>query len=354
MYCWRGDAPSRSETVDAGAGMVLDQARQQRNPGADMGSIAVRVTKRAWEAEGILTFELAPLQNQPLPSFSAGSHVDVHIKPDLIRQYSLCNHPQEQDRYLIGVLRDPNSRGGSSAMHDEIREGDVLTVSEPRNHFPLKPGAKRSLLFAGGIGITPLLCMAEHLAQTGADFELHYCSRSLARTAFYRRLRQSPFAARVHFHFDDGATEQKLDLSSLTSPPADGAHIYICGPGGFIDHVLNAFKGRGWPDEQLHIERFAAQEPSNEDSGAFTVKIASTGNSYVIPPNKSIVDALAEYGIQIPVSCEQGVCGTCLTRVLDGTPDHRDLLLTDAERAKNDQLTPCCSRAKSAYLILDL
>lgn len=319
-----------------------------------MSSISVKVAKKTHEAEGILTFELEALQGQPLPAFSAGAHIDVHIKPDLVRQYSLCNHLQERDRYVIGVLRDAHSRGGSRAMHEELHEGDILTISEPRNHFPLAHEARRSLLFAGGIGVTPLLCMAERLAQTGADFEMHYCTRSLAHTAFSQRIRQSTFAARVHFHFDDGPTEQNLNLPSLVAPPADGIHIYICGPTGFIDHVLNSFKAQGWPNEQLHIEYFAAQEITAEGNTNFVVKIASTGKSYEVPPDKSIVDALAEHGIQIPVSCEQGVCGTCLTRVLEGTPDHRDLLLTDAERARNDQLTPCCSRAKSSLLVLDL
>ena len=316
-------------------------------------SLIVEVKARHDEARDIATFELADPHGRPLPAFSAGAHVDVQIKPGLIRQYSLCNHPEERDRYLIGVLRDPTSRGGSVAMHEEIQVGDLIQISAPKNHFPLEH-AKRTLLFAGGIGVTPILCMAERLAHTDADFEMHYCTRAAERTAFLERIRQGTFAERVHFHFDDGEPEQKLDLESLVGTPDPGTQIYICGPKGFIDFVLATCKAHGWASHQLHTEYFAGAVADTSDDGNFEVKIASSGASFTVPADKTVHQVLAENGIEIMVSCEQGVCGTCLTRVLEGEPDHRDLYLDDDEHAANDQFTPCCSRAKSKVLVLDL
>lgn len=315
--------------------------------------LQVKVVSKVSEAEGIVSFELISMDGQALPPFSAGSHIDVQIRDGLVRQYSLCNAPTEQHRYQIGVLRDANSRGGSIAMHDEIDVGSVLQISAPKNHFPLVH-AKRTLLFAGGIGVTPILCMAERLAATGALFDMHYCARSPERTAFQGRIAQSGFADRVHFHFDSGAPEQKLDVAALIAAPEADTHLYICGPGGFIDHVVDTAKKLGWPSAQVHLEYFGAAPVDVSGDAAFDVKIASSGQVISIPSGQTVVHVLGEHGIDIPVSCEQGVCGTCLTRVLDGVPDHRDLYLTDEERAANDQFTPCCSRAKSALLVLDI
>src|SRR5438477_5461230 len=175
----------------------------------------VRVERKAIEAIDICTFELVGLDATPLPGFSAGSHIDVHLPGGVTRQYSLCNDPSESHRYLIGVLKDPSSRGGSKAMHEQVQEGDVLEISAPKNHFPLAHEAEGSLLLAGGIGVTPILCMAERLAVLGADFEMHYCTRSEERTAFRDRIAESGFAAKVRFHFDDGDAEQKLDIAAL-------------------------------------------------------------------------------------------------------------------------------------------
>src|SRR5439155_9757593 len=167
---------------------------------------------------------------RPLPPFSAGSHIDVHLPNGLIRQYSLCNDPRESHRYLIGVLRDASSRGGSAAMHDSVDEGDLLRISTPKNHFPLAHGATHSMLFAGGIGVTPILCMAERLATLGGSFEMHYCTRSRERSAFVDRIGQSTFASQVHFHFDDRDASQKLALGPLIGNPKSGVHLYVCGP----------------------------------------------------------------------------------------------------------------------------
>lgn len=316
-------------------------------------SLIVEIKARHDEALDIVTFELADPHGRELPAFSAGAHVDVRVKDGFIRQYSLCNHSDERDRYLIGVLRDPTSRGGSSAMHDEIQVGDLVQISAPKNHFPLKP-AQRIVLLAGGIGITPLLCMAERLAHTDGAFELHYCTRSRERTAFYQRLVDAEFAAQVHFHFDDGEPSQHLDLDTLLGQPDADTRVYVCGPKGFIDAVMTTCKAHGWPSDQVHTEYFSGAETDSSQDGSFEVRIASSGESFTVPADKTVHQVLTENGIEVMVSCEQGVCGTCLTRVLEGEPDHRDLYLEDHEHAANDQFTPCCSRSKSKVLVLDL
>lgn len=318
-----------------------------------MNTIAVKVVRKIQEAEDIFSFELISADSTALPPFSAGSHIDVQVSDKITRQYSLCNDPTEEHRYLIGVLRDPNSRGGSVAMHDTVNEGDVIQISAPKNHFPLVP-AKRFLLLAGGIGVTPILCMAERLARIDADFEMHYCARSVERTAFHERIQASSYANKVHFHFDTGPAEQKLNLASLIASPEPGTHIYICGPTGFIEHVIKTAKGLGWSSEQVHLEYFGAAAQDTAGDTEFEVQIASTGKRYSVPAERTVIQALGEHGIDIPMSCEQGVCGTCITRVLSGSPDHRDVYFTDEEHAKNDQFTPCCSRSKSPVLVLDM
>lgn len=317
-------------------------------------TLSVRVARKAPEAQDICSFELVAADGGALPAFSAGSHVDVHVPGGLTRQYSLCNDPAEGHRYLIGVLKDPATRGGSKAMHEQVKEGDVLTISAPKNHFGLAHDAKRHLLLAGGIGVTPILCMAERLAVTGAAFEMHYCTRSRERTAFTQRIAASAFAGRVQHHFDDGPAAQKLDIAGLLGTPEAGTHVYVCGPKGFMDAVLGAARGAGWPEAQLHYEFFTAAPVDTAGDGSFEVQLASSGRVVVVPKDQSVVQALAAAGVEIMTSCEQGVCGTCVTRVLEGKPDHRDVYLTPDEQAANDQFTPCCSRAKSPRLVLDL
>jgi vanillate O-demethylase ferredoxin subunit len=315
--------------------------------------LQVKVIRKRQEAEGIASFELARIDGGPLPAFSAGSHIDVHVPGGLVRQYSLCNDGAGHSTYRIAVLRDAASRGGSAAMHEQLKEGDPLTISEPRNHFTLVH-AVRTILFAGGIGITPLLSMAQRLAAVGADFELHYCTRSASRTAFMQEIAASPFAGPVHYHFDDGLAGQKLDLPAIIGQYDAQTHLYTCGPTGFIDHVTGTAKAHGWPQAQVHVEYFAAAAQDTSGDRAFEVQIASSGKRVTVGAKQSVTQALAEAGIEVMTSCEQGVCGTCITRVLEGQCDHRDMYFTDEEKAKNDQFTPCCSRAKGPLLVLDL
>jgi vanillate monooxygenase ferredoxin subunit len=316
-------------------------------------SLRVRVAKKTLEATDVCSFELQHAEGQALPAFSAGSHIDVQVRGGLTRQYSLCNDPAESHRYQIAVLLDANTRGGSKAMH-ELQVGDVLTISAPKNHFPLEHEARRSLLLAGGIGVTPILCMAERLAMLGADFEMHYSSRSRDRTAFVDRIGQAAFASRVSFHFDDGEAALKLDIAALVAAHAPGTHLYVCGPKGFMDAVLGAARSAGWPEDHLHYEFFSAEVVKSADDGSFEVKLASSGRLVLVAKDQTIIEALAEAGIEVPTSCEQGVCGTCLTRVLGGEPDHRDMYLSPQEQARNDQCLPCCSRSKTPVLVLDL
>jgi vanillate O-demethylase ferredoxin subunit len=318
-----------------------------------MTQITVKVARKKQEALDIASFELARPDGAPLPAFSAGSHIDVQVPGGLTRQYSLCNDAGENHRYRIAVLRDAKSRGGSVGMHDAVQEGDTLQISEPRNHFPLVH-AQRTVLLAGGIGVTPLLCMAQRLEAIGSAFEMHYCTRSEGRTAFCDEIRASAFAAKVHFHFDDGPREQALNLPAVLGAPDPGVHVYICGPAGFINFVLQTAQGMGWPGDQLHLEYFSAAPQDTSADRAFTVKLASSGKLVPVAADQTVVQALQAQGVEILTSCEQGVCGTCITRVLEGECDHRDMYFTDEEKAKHDQFTPCCSRAKTDVLVLDL
>ncbi len=317
-------------------------------------TLQVRVARKAAEAQDIVTLELVAADGAALPAFSAGSHIDVQLPNGFTRQYSLCNDPQETHRYQIGVLRDAASRGGSAAVHDLVKEGDVLTISAPRNHFGLAHEAKKHLLLAGGIGVTPILCMAERLANTGGDFAMHYATRAPERTAFRQRIAASAFAARVQFHYDNGDAAQKLDLQALLSQPEAGTHLYVCGPKGFMDAVLNTARAAGWPEAQIHYEFFGAEVAKSDSDASFEIKLASSGRIVMVPKDQTVVQALAAAGVDIMISCEQGVCGTCLTRVLEGVPDHKDSYLTPEEQAANDQFTPCCSRSKTPQLVLDL
>jgi vanillate O-demethylase ferredoxin subunit len=317
--------------------------------------LEVRVARKATEAQDICSLELVAADGSTLPGFSAGSHIDVHLPGGIVRQYSLCNDPAETHRYLIAVLRDPGSRGGSIAVHDAVKEGDTLCISAPKNHFALAHEARHSLLLAGGIGVTPILCMVERLGVMGADFEMHYAARSCERMAFIDRIQGSPFADKVALHFDDGTPDQRLDLAAVLAQPQPGTHLYVCGPKGFMDAVLATARAQGWSESQLHWEFFAGAEVvPRADDGSFEVQLASSGRVITIAPDKTVTQALAEAGVEIMVSCEQGVCGTCLTRVLQGEVDHRDAYLMPEEQAAHDQFTPCCSRAKSARLVLDL
>ncbi|WP_084688121.1 PDR/VanB family oxidoreductase [Paraburkholderia oxyphila] len=319
-----------------------------------MNLIEVVVVRKVMEAEGIVSFELERPDGTRLPAFSPGAHIDVHIPCGLVRQYSLCNPSRDASRYRIAVLRDRNSRGGSEAMHSSVREGDCIRISEPRNCFSLKAGVANNILLAGGIGITPMMSMAYQLADEGSSFDLHYCTRTSSCTAFYDELRRSDFGDNVFLHVDDGTLDQRFDIRSTLMSCSEETHLYVCGPQGFMHAMLGTAREMGWDESRIHFEFFGATVPSEACDSEFEIQIQSSGKIVVVSENQTIASALAEVGIKVPMSCEQGVCGTCRTRVISGTPDHRDVYLTEVEREKNDQIIPCCSRSKSSRIVLDL
>lgn len=304
------------------------------------------------ETRVIKSFELVDPEGLDLPPFTAGSHVDVTLPDGQVRQYSLCNPPADRQRYVLGVLHEPAGRSGSRQMHERVTEGDVLQVSMPRNHFPLDEAAARHMLIAGGIGITPLMAMVARLRVTNAAFVLHYCTRDEDNTAFRALLGAPELDAQVRFHHDGGVPGRGLDIAALLATVEAETHVYCCGPAGLMAAVKAA--SADWPRRQIHFEHFAAPVEAAPAGvfGSFEVEIASSGAVYPVPPERSILSVLLGEGIAIDSSCEAGVCGTCMTRYLSGTPDHRDFVLSDAEQ--RDHVMVCVSRAKSARLVLDL
>lgn len=319
-----------------------------------MSELNLRVRARKHEAEGICSFELEPVDAQALPPFAAGAHIDVHVAPGLVRQYSLCGDPGERNFWRIGVLREPASRGGSSGMHDTVTVGTVLRVSPPKNLFELVDGAVHSVLIAGGIGVTPILAMARQLQRQGRPFELHYCARSPERMAFRDEMRASAFADKVRTYFNDATTTPFDAVAALRDAPA-GAHLYVCGPAGFMDHVLTSARTSGWAEAHLHREHFTAaavMDPAGDHP--FRLRLHRTGTTLDVPAGVSALQVLLDHGVDINYSCEAGICGSCMTGVLEGIPDHRDTCLMDTERAANNVFTPCCSRSRTPTLVLDL
>jgi vanillate O-demethylase ferredoxin subunit len=287
-----------------------------------------------------------------LPAFAAGAHIDVHIATGIVRQYSLCSDPADRRHYRIAVLLEAASRGGSATIHDAFHEGRRVRIAKPRNAFGLALEATRAVLIAGGIGVTPLIAMAHTLHRQKMPFTLHYCAHSRATAPFLMELESSPFANSVALYFGAGPEARRFDAeATLTAAP--GAHIYVCGPSRLQDSVAAAAEALGLAPELVHRERFTADVDRKGE--AFTVVAARSGITVTVPPERSIVQMLEEQGVDVPISCEQGVCGTCITRVLEGVVDHRDLFLSDAEKATNARITVCCSRAKGgATLVLDI
>ncbi|MER8614514.1 PDR/VanB family oxidoreductase [Mesorhizobium sp. M0923] len=312
----------------------------------------VTVTRKLEIAADICEFHLTLPGNQPLPPFAPGAHIDVHLGA-LVRQYSLCNDPIERDRYVLGVLKEPSSRGGAKAMH-ALSEGDELEVSEPKNNFSLDCSARHSILFAGGIGVTPILSMFHFMARRSISFEMHYCIRARSRAAFVDRLSGSELSARANVYCDSEPSVGQLDLSKVLRDPDPRKHLYVCGPGGFIEACLSAADAAGWSEANLHRESFAVAANSSGPKEAFDLKLARSNRTVRVAPGQRVIDALTAAGVCVPSSCLEGTCGTCLTTVLDGEPDHRDAYLTKKERTRNDRFLPCCSRSKTSVLVLDL
>jgi ferredoxin-NADP reductase len=320
-------------------------------------TLELRVRQITNEAVDINTFEFVDPTGADLPPFTAGSHIDVHVPGGILRQYSLCNDPKERHRYVIGVLKDPKSTGGSKALHEKVHAGDTIKVSAPRNNFRIVDEAAHHLLLAGGIGVTPMMAMVEALESRNADYALHYCTRSEGQTAFRDRLEARAASGHVFHHFDGGDPSKGLDIKTLLKEHRPGTHLYYCGPTGFMLAVKES--AAHWPEGTVHFEYFqpvAKEKPAIPEGlsgdGSFQVRLASSGATFTVTPDKTIVDVLRENGIDTDTSCEAGTCGTCKTHFLEGMPEHNDFVLTDAEQ--REWVMICCARSKTPLLVLDL
>jgi tetrachlorobenzoquinone reductase len=306
-----------------------------------------------FEADDIISIELYPVRGaSPFPAFEAGSHIDLHLPNGMVRSYSLLNDSTEQHRYVIGVLKDKASRGGSRCVHEQLRIGMPLEISAPRNNFPLHEDAVHSVLVAGGIGVTPILCMARRLKALGRSFEVLYFARSRQSAAYVKDI--EALGAKVTWHFDaekGGPPDIKALLGSLSAPP--GTHYYACGPAVMLDAFEKSCAELGYV--HAHIERFSAVEvaAAADAKTSYTVELRSSGKTFEVTPDTTLHKQLLASGVFIPFSCEEGICGSCETRVLEGEVDHRDSILTPAERKANTVMMVCVSGCKSSRLVLD-
>jgi ferredoxin-NADP reductase len=299
-------------------------------------------------ADGVITIGLAPTDGGPLPPWEPGAHVDLITTTGLERQYSLCGDPADRRCWRLGVLREPDSRGGSRYIHEQLRVGDRVRTRGPRNNFPLRP-AESYLFVAGGIGITPILPMLREVEGRGAPWRLVYGGRRAASMAFVEEL--SVYGDKVDLWPED--RHGLIDLPTLLATPTVGRDVYCCGPEPLIAAVEQLMSG--WPQGALHVERFRPRPEAHADtSRAFEVELAYSGRTIAVGASQSIIDALEAAGIEVMSSCREGTCGTCETSVLEGVPDHRDAVLSAEERAANDTMMICCSRSLSPRLVLDL
>lgn len=335
-----------SETHETATGGAVPDA-------VHVKKLLLQVRSVTFEADDILRFDLVDPTGGDLPRFDAGAHVDIHVAEGLIRQYSLSGDPADRGRYEIAVLNEPSGRGGSKAMHESIRPGQIVTVSEPRNQFPLHADAGRHLLLAGGIGVTPMMAMITELDRRGAEWEMHLCTRSPEKTAFMDRLAPHIAEGLVHLHHDGGDPKQGLDIAGLLKPAPRGCHLYYCGPAGFMAAVADA--SAHWPKGTVHFEYFsapAADAADRPDNIPFQVQLKRSGEIIDVPADKTIVEVLRGRGHYVDTSCEDGYCGTCLTPYSGGVPEHRDAVLDESDRAR--YVLICCARATVSPLILDI
>lgn len=316
--------------------------------------LQARVSSVNLVAPDIRSYKLTPADNTVWPSFTAGAHIDVCPAPDMVRQYSLCNSPSDTNNYTISVKRDPHGQGGSDYIHTHLSAGDTIRIGTPRNNFPLHDGYSDYLLIAGGIGITPLMSMAHQLTLDGRAFTLHVCARNNAATVIGDFTSQIPFAANVVRHFDKGQQGQGFKPSEALGSYAPGRVVYLCGPTGFMAWVMQAAEAQGWPAEAIYSETFVPPSTTDQQNLAFEVELARSGKVLQVGAEESLLDVLNRNDCAVICSCTQGICGSCMTPVLDGVPEHRDAIMTDAERDINNQMTVCVSRAKSPRLVLDL
>ncbi|MGT2455173.1 PDR/VanB family oxidoreductase [Cupriavidus basilensis] len=313
-----------------------------------------------WLAEGIHGFELRPSDAQTWPAVTAGAHIDLFLPNGLVRSYSLVNLQGECHRYVIAASLEPADRGGSRYLHETLRVGATIAISAPRNSFPLRESARHTVFFAGGIGITPLWSMAQRLSYRSGSWALYYAARARENAAFADELvaLAKETGNTVHLNFDGGAKEKMLDIRGIVASCADDVDLYCCGPVPMLRAFEAACEGRD--PAQVHREYFAAPQPvTPPEAGAgagdaFTVILSRAQKRLIVGPGTNILEAVLDAGVEVPYSCMSGVCRACETGVLAGIPDHRDLVLSDAERAAGSTMMICCSRAQSGELTLDL
>lgn len=317
----------------------------------------VRVRSITYLADEINAYELVDPNGASLEPFTAGAHIDIFLPDGKVKQYSLANDPAETHRYEFAVQREADGSSGSRAVFEMMQVGRIVSIGGPRNNFPLCDDARHTLLLAGGIGITPMMSMLRHLHRVGAGVDMHYCTRNLAKTAFREALAPHMEVGRVSVHHDDGDPEKGLDIEALLREPADGTHLYFCGPTGFMKAAKAA--SQHWPADTVHCEYFKPDEKGQSLSHGvdnanadFQIKLAKSGAVYDVPHGKSIVQVLREQGIEVETSCESGLCGTCRTRYLGGEPEHNDYVLGDDEQGEFVMI--CSARSKTPLLVLDL
>ncbi|MGI5127825.1 PDR/VanB family oxidoreductase [Pseudonocardia sp. CA-107938] len=315
-------------------------------------TVAVRVSEVVEEAAGIRSLRLVTPDGSPLGPYEAGAHVDVVGPTGVLRQYSLCSPPDDAASLLIAVKKEAGSRGGSAALH-EVQVGDTLRIGPPRNLLTVAADADRHLLVAGGIGVTPLLSMAYELHRRGADFALHYFARSRAEAAFADLLEhRADFRDRVHLHYGVPRADQPALLRTHAAGLGPASRVYTCGPDGFMDQVVATLAPVVGADN-VHVEHFVAAQVDTSADQPFVVEL-DTGEEFDVPADRSILSVLEENGIEVFTSCQEGVCGSCVSGVLDGVPDHRDSCLSAADRAAGNQMALCVSRARSPRLVIEL
>ncbi|MEU6373056.1 PDR/VanB family oxidoreductase [Streptomyces sp. NPDC046909] len=303
------------------------------------------VGQREFAADGVLALTLRHPVGEPLPAWEPGAHIDVVLGPGLERQYSLCGDPADRAAWRIAVLREPDGRGGSAHVHEQLGQGDKVRVRGPRNHFALR-SAPRYRFIAGGIGITPILPMLAAAEAQGAEWTLLYGGRTRDSIAFTEEL--SRYGDRVTVAPQDETG--LLDLASVLDDVPEGTLVYCCGPGPLLDAVEARCPAPG----VLHMERFTPKEQETGENSAFEVELAQSGTTVTVPADVSVLDAVRGAGVEVLFSCTEGTCGTCETDVLEGTPDHRDSVLTDEERAAGETMMICVSRCRGKRLVLDL
>lgn len=324
-------------------------------------TMKVVVKERVQCGDKVVALTLNRPDGAALPEWDAGAHVDVQVLDKLgapaMRQYSLCGAQEPARDWRIAVLDECDGRGGSSWLHRHAQVGRELTVSAPRNHFALHSDASPAILVAGGIGVTPILAMAHALKARGTAFSVHYFARNQSAVAFTAEWQEGPLAVHSHITLDDMANGSRSDFSArLSCEVTPDTHLYVCGPAGFMDAVVAELMTRGLSPQRVHRELFSGAQlpPDDAAAKAFEIELRSDGRIIHVASDRSVVQALAEAGIDVVVSCEQGLCGSCLTPVLAGLPDHRDQFMLPEEHERNDCFTPCCSRALTPRLVLDL